>query len=611
MDEFGSPISGGIRAIRRNLSSSFLGAQRSQTDNISNDLIQEQSLKLTTVSGQLQNISRQLSTLDFNLKAVRENLALSDQLERQRAAANQKRERQLAEQGLREGKESALEQKIQSSLTQPLRVIGARTQGVLSRLTNFLFTLAGGWLTITGIDLLQSMAEGNVDKINRLKTKFLTGLTVLLGSLTAIQLGIKKTIGILGFFAGNVARVAFGGVLRASFAALRLLFGGLVKRAGKLGGLGGVGQTVRTVIDFIIGEVLLRLGGAALKRIPFFKNFFNKVPVTAGGGKNRSGGRRRSSNNNRRSSNNNKGNANSGRKSKGSGNRQTKFNNTKVKTGTVGSASRDFFSKKMPKFNYPGPIRTAQDLLFRGKEFITAKTQGLNPLKTARNVFNRGKNFIGDGVKAVSKSGVVKNATKLMKGISKTGAGKFLGKALVPLYTAINFFSELMGEGGGLISALSSVGGYLAGAKIGAIAFGSIGALFGGVGAAPLAFIGGIIGGIAGETVMKGLSKKIMSALGMKDIKVFNREKKDEVEGVSADSNNIEAVKNGNLDAANNISGFTEERPQVIDLSQNTTDNSGATGGGAVTEEDSNTIPNISFNNDNTHVLAATVNYGF
>ena len=431
-------------------------------------------------------------------------------------------------------------------------------------------------------------------------------MTVILGSLTAIQLGIKKSLAILGFFAGNVARVAFGGVLRASFAALRLLFGGLVKRAGKLGGLGGVGQTVRGVIDFIIGQVVLSLGGKVLrfilKRIPFFKNV--KIPETAGGGKSRSGGGRRS-----RSSN--KSNASSGGKSKGGGNTKTNFNNTKVKTGTVGSASRDFFSKKMPKFNYPGPIRTAQDLLFRGKEFITAKTQGLNPLKTARNVFNRGKNFIGDGVKAVSKSGVVKNATKLMKGISKTGAGKFLGKALGPLYTAINFFSELMGEGGGLVSALSSVGGYLAGAKIGAIAFGSIGALFGGVGAAPLAFIGGLIGGIAGETVMKSLSKKIMSALGMKDIKVFNREKKDEVEGVTADPNNIEAVKNGNLDAANKISDFSEDKPQVIDLSQNTTDNSGAAGGGAVTEEDSNTIPDISFNNDNTHVLAATVNYGF
>ena len=583
MDEFGSPLSGGIRAVRRNISSSFLGAQRSQTDTISNDLIQEQSLKLTTVSSQLQNISRQLSTLDFNLKAVRENLALSDQLERQRAAANQKRERQLAEQGLREGKESALEQKIQSSLTQPLRVIGAKTQGVLSRLKNFLFTLAGGWLTITGIDLLQSMAEGNVDKINRLKTKFLTGLTVLLGSLTAIQLGIKKSLAILGFFAGNVSRVAFGGVLRAAFASLRLLFGGLVKKAGGLSG--GPGQSLRTIRDVLIGEGLIRGAGRLFKNIPGFKNFFNKVPKTNVKTK-------------VRNPNNLK-------------NINKKVPQPKTKTSVSSNPlSRTLRNIKKTFVKNAERVRTAvvgqpSNLAAMGNP---TRTGGL--LGRAKGLFNRGKNFIDDGVKAVSKSGVVKNAQKLMKGLPKTGAGKFLGKALGPLYTAITFFSELMGEGGGLVSALSSVGGYLAGAKIGAIAFGSIGALFGGVGAAPLAFIGGIIGGIAGETAMKSLSKKIMSALGMKDIKVFNREKKDNVEGVTADSNNIEAVKNGNLDAANKISDFSEEKPEVI-LSQNNTDNSGAAVGGTVTEEDSNTIPNISFNNNNTHVLAATVNYGF
>ena len=583
MDEFGSPLSGGIRAVRRNISSSFLGAQRSQTDTISNDLIQEQSLKLTTVSSQLQNISRQLSTLDFNLKAVRENLALSDQLERQRAAANQKRERQLAEQGLREGKESALEQKIQSSLTQPLRVIGARTQSILGSLTKFLFTLAGGWLTITGIDLLQSMAEGNVDKINRLKTKFLTGLTVLLGSLTAIQLGIKKSLAILGFFAGNVSRVAFGGVLRAAFASLRLLFGGLVKKAGGLSG--GPGQSLRTIRDVLIGEGLFRGAGRLLKNIPGFKNFFNKVPKTNVKTK-------------VRNPNNLK-------------NINKKVPQPKTKTSVSSNPlSRTLRNIKKTFVKNAERVRTAvvgqpSNLAAMGNP---TRTGGL--LGRAKGLFNRGKNFIDDGVKAVSKSGVVKNAQKLMKGLPKTGAGKFLGKALGPLYTAITFFSELMGEGGGLVSALSSVGGYLAGAKIGAIAFGSIGALFGGVGAAPLAFIGGIIGGIAGETAMKSLSKKIMSALGMKDIKVFNREKKDNVEGVTADSNNIEAVKNGNLDAANKISDFSEEKPEVI-LSQNNTDNSGAAVGGTVTEEESNTIPNITFNNDNTHVLAATVNYGF
>ena len=68
MDEFGSPIAGGIRSVRRNISSSFFRApQNPQPDSVTTDLLQEQSLKLSSVSGQLQNISRQIATLDFNI----------------------------------------------------------------------------------------------------------------------------------------------------------------------------------------------------------------------------------------------------------------------------------------------------------------------------------------------------------------------------------------------------------------------------------------------------------------------------------------------------------------------------------------------------------------
>ena len=102
MDEFGSPISGGIRAVRRNISSSFFGAPRQpQADPITTDLLQQQSLQLTSVSSQLQKVSQQISGLNFNLKTVKENLALNEQLEKQREAARQNRERILAEQGLR------------------------------------------------------------------------------------------------------------------------------------------------------------------------------------------------------------------------------------------------------------------------------------------------------------------------------------------------------------------------------------------------------------------------------------------------------------------------------------------------------------------------------
>ena len=273
MDEFGSPLIGGIRAVRRNISSSFFGAPRqSQPDPVTTDLLQQQSLTLTSISQQLQSVSNQISTFDQNLQGVKENLAISDQLTRQREAARQNRERILAEQGLREGKESALENKIQQSLTQPLQRVGVKTQGVLGRLQNFFLILAGGWLTSTGIDLLQALSEGNVDKINELKTKFIGGLAVIAGTMTAISLGIKSTLGILGKFVANVARVAFGGLLKGSLNGVRLLLAGLVKGAAKLpGGVfggGGIGSFIRGIVENVIAFKILGGGGAGANAQP-------------------------------------------------------------------------------------------------------------------------------------------------------------------------------------------------------------------------------------------------------------------------------------------------------------------------------------------------------
>ena len=563
MDEFGSPLSGGIRAIRRNISSSFLGAQRSQTDTISNDLIQEQSLKLTTVSGQLQNISRQLSTLDFNLKAVRENLALSDQLERQRAAANQKRERQLAEQGLREGKESALEQKIQSSLTQPLRVIGARTQGILGRLTQFLFTLAGGWLTITGIDLLQSMAEGNVDKINRLRTKFLTGLTVLLGSLTAIQLGMKKSLAILGFFAGNVARVAFGGVLRAAFASLRLLFGGLVRRAGSIGGLGGVGANLRQIGNFIIGEVIGQLifrgAGRLLKNTPGFKRFFQSAAKTA------------------------------------VKTPKTKIPKTKVKNPfnlkninkkfqsarqTVSTQSKNalnfldekIFGKKIfattgSKFNFGGVDPTMNPNAIPRTQMF--RSGGL--LNRAGNIFNRGKKFIDDGIKAIA-------SPKLLAKLGIKTGGKGVLKSLAKKL-------PLIGAVAGLVFGIERA---LAGDNLGA----ALEIISGILGATGVGVKGSI--GIDAFLIGRDLSKN--------NTKTDDNESEQTYRIPEGGKGDLIPIKT-DKERIDKISNFTEDDVEIIMANNTNNENSE---GSAVNSSSQGYLPDIRFDRQNPHSLSTS-----
>ena len=278
MDEFGSPIAGGIRAVRRSVSSGvFRPIQRpeavqAQPDSITTNLLSQNSLTLTSISRQLQTVSQQVASLNFSLNGIKENLAISDRLERQREIAKQNRERILAEQGLREGKESELERKIQNALTSPLRRVAAKTRGILARLQDFFLILAGGWLTSTGIDLLRALSDGNTDKIRELQSLFTKGLLVIGGIFTALQVGIGVTINLLARFVGTVARIAFGGLLKASLGGVRRLFSSIIGQ-GIASGIGRgvasstVGSTIANFGTAAVGTGAVSAGGEKIKSL--------------------------------------------------------------------------------------------------------------------------------------------------------------------------------------------------------------------------------------------------------------------------------------------------------------------------------------------------------
>ena len=271
-----------------------------------------------------------------------------------------------------------------------------------------------------------------------------------------------------------------------------------------------------------------------------------------------------------------------------------------------------------------------------------------NPTRTgglfgrAKGLFNRGRNLIDDGVRAGKSfvgagvksvkgatTGVMKNLGKLTKGLPKLGVGKLLGKVFGPLIT---FFAELTSEDGGLVSALSAVGGFLAGAKVGAALGALVGSIVPGAGTGIGAFLGGLIGGIIGEELMKSLSKKIMSALGFKDIKVFgNKEKKNgdvEAEGkfmggevtegqpykvgergaelfVPFTDGEIVPIKSNLSNAASQI-GDIEEAPEIITVPMGGSGGQTQTSAPPPAEKPSSTLPVINFDTSNPHTLYAT-----
>ena len=270
MDEeqgLASPLAGGLRGIRRSISSSvFAGGGRqnvqAQPDTITTNLLQQNSQSLQNVSSQLSNISAQVSGLNGSLLAIKDNLALSDQLERQREAAKQNREAILAEQGLREGKESQIESRIQSALTFPVRRLAQKTQFGLSRLANFFLILTGGWLTNTFINLIRASADGNIELLNQLKTTLTRALAVGAGTLLALSIGFRNILRGVGFLGSSALRLGQGGLLARPFrsiarglrtGALVLALGGIVPSTGNKGvdvGLGvGIGGTIALFFD--------------------------------------------------------------------------------------------------------------------------------------------------------------------------------------------------------------------------------------------------------------------------------------------------------------------------------------------------------------------------
>tara|TARA_B100000424_G_scaffold146924_1_gene111997 strand:+ start:895 stop:2535 length:1641 start_codon:yes stop_codon:yes gene_type:complete len=279
-----SPIAGSLRGIRRSVSSNVFTGRAvpppvAQPDPQTTSLISQNTLALNTISGQLSNISDSVRNLNGSLGALRTNLELSDSLDRQREAAKQRREAILAEQGLREGKESELENKIQNALLSPVRKIAEKAQGFLSRLANFFFILLGGWLANTTIEFLKLLSGKNIEKFNEFKAKLGKDLLAIGAIILIGGVGIKKLISLTGVLAANALRVTSNALIKAPFLLMLKFFQNLVVRGRNalLKSMGLIAE--KGAKTGIIGKAVKTVG-KVLSPLSFLNPFRNTGNVT-------------------------------------------------------------------------------------------------------------------------------------------------------------------------------------------------------------------------------------------------------------------------------------------------------------------------------------------
>ena len=283
MDEdqktLGSPIAGGLRGIRRSISSNVLTGRGSLVgggDNISANLITNNSLALGSVSNQLTSVNQQVTSINASLTAIKDNLALNDEIERKRQREKERREAILAEQGLREGKESQLEKRIQFALLSPVRRVANFTKGILTRLGDFLLILAGGWLTEKALQFIKLTSDKNIEGLKKFKERLLKDLLFIGGIVLATTVAFGKIFALTKLLGALALKITLAGALTQAFLGLGSFITFNVRRFIDIltGGMGNISGGPDQGVGFL--DVLF-YGSYLLPILRPIKNFLSKA----------------------------------------------------------------------------------------------------------------------------------------------------------------------------------------------------------------------------------------------------------------------------------------------------------------------------------------------
>ena len=218
-----TPSRGMFSAVRRadpvNLYS-FLGKQnddvneritalQSQISTLNNNNIQQR----TNFEKNIITINTSLLTVQQGLKVVSDKLELSDSLRKIRDANEKKRDQQLADQQLREGKESLVEKKMQAVLVAPLQKIGGKAQSIFAGLFKFFNTILLGIIGTRGIQVIGELIKGNKTTMEMIKSKIVKELGIATGIFLAINGGLAIALRSIIRLTAFIGRIAFTNLL--------------------------------------------------------------------------------------------------------------------------------------------------------------------------------------------------------------------------------------------------------------------------------------------------------------------------------------------------------------------------------------------------------------
>ena len=145
-------------------------------------------------------LEKSIVTIQESIKKLSEFLVDDAKKEQQLLLKGQKTEDIAKEKEKRRRKESALEsvaKGIGNTLLAPIKAIGGKVKGILSRVLEFLKILFVGWLTDKGIKAFKASMEGNKEEFERIRNNILGALGIVGGIIAGVSAGLTAIPGLI------------------------------------------------------------------------------------------------------------------------------------------------------------------------------------------------------------------------------------------------------------------------------------------------------------------------------------------------------------------------------------------------------------------------------
>lgn len=219
MAEFSSPIMGGLRVARNRFTPySILGRSAASEDNQQTvEVLSNNQRSLESINSSLVNVSIQISQLNASLGTVTDLLVRNSELDQVKEAQEANQQRLLAQQKLREGKESLVERKIQSALIAPIQRIGGKAQFALSNLMDFFGILLAGWLTNQVLSNFEFYSDKAKEIFKSISDAATSTFGVIGNIFQFVKSGFETVSNTITRIASLLSQATFGNLLRAPF----------------------------------------------------------------------------------------------------------------------------------------------------------------------------------------------------------------------------------------------------------------------------------------------------------------------------------------------------------------------------------------------------------